>query len=444
MSRQKYTESIGEAQVVDLAVPGVNPERPFGGFVSGRALAEHLRAVIPLPSREEGLLSFRYLSLLHAGLSPAEAHLALRAEGPGAGSPEEATRQVRGAGPLGLSPLHNRPFPPDGPSSRQRRLPTSRELPTICGVRYAVNGNLCKIFVPTPESKSAGVPPKGRANSRGDVGDFSRGSRRRMLNLLNSIDRERVQADDVWFLTLTYHNEWGHDFEKWKGHLATLWKRFRRRFGARSACLIWKLEFVDRKSGDRVGDTAPHYHCLLIWKDGKPCVTEFRTWIASAWNEIAEPGDEQHLLAGTQCDPARGWCGVTNYAAKYTSKQTQQLIDPSTGEIHKNGRWWGVQERSLLPIRFESDELTEAQSLALRRVLQKKAIAEESNSKRPNWRTVRFRKNRRGWAVRDETFYVQAGELLRLVQWVRREKWEPPPVWVEGRVEQWECDGWPE
>lgn len=350
-----------------------------------------------------------------------------RAEGRSDGHPGGVCADGPGpSGSSGLSPQHNRPLVPDGPFGRfvngisYNGTPNSL-IQSTCGVRYAVNGNLCKVFVPTTESKSSGVPGQGKDTLRGDVGDFSRDSRRRFLNLLNSIDRQQVAASDVWFITLTYHNEWGHDFEKWKGQLAALWKRFRRKWGKAVASLIWKLEFVDRKTGTRTGDTAPHFHCLLIWRQDKPEVGEFREWLARAWNEIAEPGDVEHFRAGTQCDPARGWAGVSNYAAKYTSKNTQQLIDQETGEVHKNGRWWGVQERSLLPIRFESEQLTEAQSLTLRRVLQKKAIAEEATSNRPNWRTVRFRKNRRGWAVRDECFYVQADELRRLLAWVRKE-----------------------
>lgn len=346
---------------------------------------------------------------------------------------------AEGRAGVGLSPEQKSPFPKDCasyPGRRQKWRPTATQLPSICGVRYAVNANLARVFVPTVESKCPGVPVQLRDAVRGEIGPFSAESRRRLLDRLNSIDREAIPSENVWFTTLTYPGSgWPSEFTVWKRQLETWWKRFQRQYleeyGVQvgpdfvAATLIWKLEYQRRG--------APHYHLLLIWLDRSPNIAEFREWLARSWAEVvAGRGNEvdpDHLAAGTQCDRAEKWGGVSAYAAKYCSKQTQQLIDRETGEIYKNGRWWGCKALRALPVQMKSEALTEAQSVMMRRVLQKKSIREAVTGGAPNWKVIKFRKNRRGWKMGDESFYVlsQTMEaLIPLVRCIRPENYVPP------------------
>jgi hypothetical protein len=335
----------------------------------------------------------------------------------------------------GLSPAH---IPPFGSSascrsdvwsmlSRSGLIPTrppDSRIGSVCGVRYAINGNIAKVFLPTAESKCPGEKRPVPDVVRGDIGEFSRESRRRFLNLLNSIDRVKLPADNVCFITLTYHNDWGRSFEEWKRDIETWWKRFEREYrdeygvevngDLAAASLIWKLEYQKRG--------APHFHCLLLWLGSRPNLVALREWVARSWNDVVDPGNAEHLAAGTQCDLAEKWGGVSSYAAKYCGKQTNQLIDRDTGEVQKNGRWWGVKHRRALPIRFEEERLSEEEAVAVRRVLQKKSIAEASTAKDPNWKMVKWRKKRRGVKLADEVFYITDNELQRLLAWVRLER----------------------
>jgi hypothetical protein len=332
-------------------------------------------------------------------------------------------------GCAGLSPAHIPPLLPDGPVGRKlggisyNSSPDSR-VSSVCGVRYAINGNIAKLFLPTAESKCPGVKRPVPDVVRGDIGEFSRESRRRFLNLLNSIDREKIPADNICFMTLTYHEKWGRDFEEWKRDIETWWKRFEREYREEygvevngelaAASLIWKLEYQKRG--------APHFHCLLLWLGNRPNLPALREWVAQSWNDVVDPGNAAHLAAGTQCDLAKKWGGVSSYAAKYCGKQTNQLIDQDTGEVHKNGRWWGVKHRRALPIRFEEQGLTEEQALTVRRVLQKKSISEAATAENPHWKMVKWRKNRRGAKMADEVFYIEDGQLQKLLAWVRQER----------------------
>lgn len=411
MSRHQYSGLLADLQPAPYA---------------RRGWADLLRS-LPVPtSAEASDARIQSGSMFRADVS--------RAEGRSDGLPSrEATERADAhRANEGLSPTHKSPLCPDGPSSlsyRAYRSAADSRIQSLCGVRYAINGNIVKLFVPTTESKAAGPDAVGRDAARGDIGEFSRESRRRFMNLLNSIDRQKLPVENVFFTTLTYHMGWPDTFDGWKRHLETLWKRFQREYleeyGVEvnavtfaAASLIWKLEYQRRG--------APHFHCLILWIGKAPPVAQFREWLALNWAEVVagrgNPVDAEHLKAGTQCDLAQKWGGVSSYAAKYCGKQTHQLIDKDTGEIHKNGRWWGVKHVRALPISFESERLTEEQSVTLRRVLQKKSIREAVTAATPDRNCIKWRKKRRGLKMSDEVFYVTDTYLKKLVAWVRQEK----------------------
>ncbi len=359
------------------------------------------------------------------------ATIALGADAPSEGGlPPQAGGRTAGAG---LSPVHKSPsvLSSDLKGKASAKMVLARNnLETVCGVRFAVNGNLARVFVPTVESKFSAPKMHKNDAERGEIGEFTHKSRRRLLNRLNSIDRKAIPPENVWFVTLTYPLEWQADYRVWKRHLEALWKRFLREYRDEygvdrpgcffpvAASLIWKLEFQIRD--------APHFHCLLIWMERTPAISAFREWLALNWAQVVAGRrgvvDDKHHRAGTGCDRAEKWGGVSSYAAKYCSKQTQQVIDFQTGEIKPNGRWWGCKELKALPITLQSERLTEEQALTVRRILQKKNIAEARGAEKPCWKVVQRRKNRRGWRVTDETFYVLDETVRRLIAWVRHAK----------------------
>jgi hypothetical protein len=291
---------------------------------------------------------------------------------------------------------------------KSRRLESVRSLGPIfqrhgqipvCSLTYAEGGNYASCVVDRLRRPSGDDV---RDWVRGDIGDFSPGARGRLLRLLNSVNREAVPCERVWFGTLTYPCSWTREPQEWKSHLKAFVKRFERKWGRQP--VVHKLEFQKRG--------APHFHLLLIWVTGPPDIREFREWQARAWAEIVagqgnEP-DVDHLKAGTQADPARSWGGVNSYVGKYMSKEVSEVpVDPATGEVKKVGRFWGVHRRELLPITIVKEDLTIKQACAVRRAL------------------CRLKGKRVFGKMQSVNAYVLSATCERLLDWVRREKWAP-------------------
>lgn len=104
----------------------------------------------------------------------------------------------------------------------------------------------------------------GRGGVRGRCKGFSFGSRRRMLNRLNSIS---VAAKLPQFFTATLPDDVFNDDVAEFAKLAKHWldsfvKRLRRRLPDCSG--FWRIEWQSRKSGEHEGKLFPHFH-LLVW-----------------------------------------------------------------------------------------------------------------------------------------------------------------------------------
>jgi hypothetical protein len=194
---------------------------------------------------------------------------------------------------------------------------------------------------------------------RGLVNGFSRSSRKRLLELLASLEPGNQQGRVVAvFLTLTFPGV-PSPFEA-KAFLQTFLKRAGRRFPGASG--VWRLEFQRRGS--------PHFHLMLFglpfWRKDE---------VQRVWGEVI--GEDRPF---TRIEAVRSWRQCIAYAAKYMSKPSEfgpaapvsgapsvaeqdgtgdgtgsggfnydaYLTDSETGEIF-TGRVWGVFNRAGLP-----------------------------------------------------------------------------------------------
>lgn len=161
---------------------------------------------------------------------------------------------------------------------------------------------------------------------------FSQKSRSRMMDKFRRMKKTGLKLP--FFVTLTYHrNEMRGDVAK--KHLNTFLQRFRRIQNGRDEFrYFWKME--KQKRG------AIHFH-LMMWVpeslfpagwnqkekiNGKKETTlqceYLKLRVSSAWNEIAEPGDNKHLQAGTNCRPVFSWRMCTGYLSKYMEKEVHE------------------------------------------------------------------------------------------------------------------------
>ena len=182
-------------------------------------------------------------------------------------------------------------------------------------------------------------PPVQVGSVRGEISQFSRESRKRMLDTLCQLRSDAILPQ---FLTLTYPKQFPHESSEWKRHLDNFWKRIVRLYPQASA--VWKLEPQDR--------CAPHYHLLVY---GLPFTRVFKRLVSRIWYDVVGSGDSKHLRAGTEIEPIRSLRGVKAYASKrYMGKELSsdflRVCSETVSGWVNPGRFWGVLNRAFLPV----------------------------------------------------------------------------------------------
>jgi hypothetical protein len=231
---------------------------------------------------------------------------------------------------------------------------------------------------------------------RGEVGEFTRASRQRLMRELAKINRQAAGLPG--FLTLTYPQEWPRDGRVVKGHLKALREALRRRWP--SSWGLWRLEYQPKRE-----DHAPHFH-LLLWgiEDNlKGC----RGWLAATWYRIVGSGDEKHLRAGTGWDQVRGWGGAAYLAKRYLGKVGEEGSGVPD-DVTNCGRFWGKVQARLWPVSLVESEIPPGSFAKVRRVLRR-------------WVENRTGRKFKTWRGRGQGLTVFLGEAagLRLAVWAK-------------------------
>lgn len=258
----------------------------------------------------------------------------------------------------------------------------------------------------------------GGGGLRDVIREFSPGSRRRLMVLLNSIDRSRVEKP--FFVTLTWHESWPETSEGRYAQLIALLKRLERVFGRFAT--IWRVEWQTRKSGVHEGQVAPHLHLLVFldpykitpYQSSRKSVLyaaemRLRNRIAFSWNEIVAPGDDEHLevaLHHKSVVTIESWRGASWYAAKYMSKL--EAFDPGSAGI---GRNWGTRHKDLLAIQMVQASISIKDATLLRRIFRR-------------YSGMRYR-NHRG-DLQSASCFLSYSTSLRLLRWLGYYA-DPPP-----------------
>lgn len=180
-------------------------------------------------------------------------------------------------------------------------------------------------------------------HTRGEIHDFSKQSRGRLLDLFHTLEVKRKPI----FVTLTYARGWP-DARTAKNHLRALFKRVERKLEGQRFSAVWRMEFQERG--------APHFHIIFF---DLPFIYKL-TW-QYWWEEITgspEPFTRVERLNNTR--------HMMSYVSKYVAKVDKQ--DEKTGFNSPTylaayvdgyddliGRLWGYYNKSALPFA----ELTE-------------------------------------------------------------------------------------
>jgi hypothetical protein len=203
---------------------------------------------------------------------------------------------------------------------------------------------------------------------REGIRGFSRASRTNLLRRLASINRDALKAfkGRIIFVTLTYSHEYPEDPEQCKGHLKALRKRLQREYGSFAA--FWRLGIQGRG--------AFHFHLLLFVGRSFGTIAELRRFVSRSWYEITGCISEGHLRAGTRLEAAKKWRQATSYVERYLAKEEEFPEGLQTGRI------WGVWNEGLLPVRWETVQVSLREAYKIRRIYRKLARKKGSGSLR--------------------------------------------------------------
>jgi hypothetical protein len=260
------------------------------------------------------------------------------------------------------------------PSYRAALTETHRDKPPpegshrdVAHLSSAVGGSLSTLSFEDTETSNRLSSPKRRGGGLRDrVRGFSRSSRRNLLRRLASINRSTFRASRgrKVFVTLTYPHKYPDDPELCKRHLKALRKRLQREYGPFAA--FWRLGIQQRG--------AWHFHLLLFVGSSFGTIGELRCFISSSWYEVTGKVSEGHLRAGTRVEAAKKWRQATSYVERYLAKPEEFPEGVETGRI------WGVWNEQLLPVRWETVEVSFNDAYRLRRVYRKLARRKGSGS----------------------------------------------------------------
>ncbi len=228
-------------------------------------------------------------------------------------------------------------------------------------VSSAVGGSVSLVSFGDNRSKNQVDPRRSHGGGiRGKIKGFSGASRRNLLRRLASINRAAFRAykGRVISVTLTYPHEWPEDPEACKGHLKALRKRIERSFGGHFAG-FWRLGIQKRG--------AWHFHLLLFVPPSFGSLADLRSFVAAAWHEVCGRVSEGHLRAGTRVEEVRSWRRATSYAERYVAKEEE------FPEGMKTGRVWGAWNGEMLPVRWETVEVSFEDAYRIRRVYRRLA-----------------------------------------------------------------------
>jgi hypothetical protein len=230
----------------------------------------------------------------------------------------------------------------------------------VAYVSSAVGGSVSTLSFEDTKTSNRLSPSRRRSGGiRDRVRGFSRESRRNLLRRLASINRAAFKAfkGRLISITLTYPHEYPEDPEVCKNHLKALRRRLQRKFGEFAG--FWRLGIQKRG--------ALHFHLLLFVGPSIGQVGELRRFISSSWYEVTGKVSEGHLHAGTRVVAVKKWREATSYVERYMAKPEEFPEGLQTGRI------WGIWNEALLPVRWETVEVSLRDAFRIRRIYRKLA-----------------------------------------------------------------------
>ena len=147
-----------------------------------------------------------------------------------------------------------------------------------------------------------------------------------------------------------------------------------RKFGEFAA--FWRMGIQKRG--------AFYFHLLLFVGPSIGSIDELRRFISSSWYEVAGKVSEGHLHAGTRVEVVKKWKQAMSYVERYMAKPEEFPEGLQTGRI------WGIWNENLLPVQWETVQVSLRDAFKIRRIYRKLARRKGSGSLRSITVFVRY------------------------------------------------------
>jgi len=202
-------------------------------------------------------------------------------------------------------------------------------------------------------------PPPRPVKKRQGISGFSPSSRFRMLKWIACVDWSATENSR--FVTLTYPDERAATTYVDRSYHRYVFLRYLEKHLQRKCSVLWRSEWIDRKSGEYEGYLIPHFH-LLVFGSGYLPNDTVRAWWRNAL-DWSGPLD-------TDVKAAPRDARVSYYVSKYAAKLPHLDIAPYHNNMCFTGRQWGVTRRAGVPMHevkvsrcLKPDEIERAKEL---------------------------------------------------------------------------------
>jgi len=209
---------------------------------------------------------------------------------------------------------------------------------------------------------------------RGEIAGFSRAARFRLLRFIATVNW--AEAMPCLFVTLTYPDEVVTTRSTLRNKHRYLFHRHTEKALAVKLPMIWRVEWVARKSGSNKGTYLPHIHLLLFGVHYLEHEFIRQRWAAtighsgwcSVWVERCNEGKQAAL-----------------YVAKYCSKVEDPILSLDKRSYLNTGRQYGYTRKALIPLHakqrvvIEHQKIVDACRIEAHRVLGHYDLAEDES-----------------------------------------------------------------
>ena len=214
----------------------------------------------------------------------------------------------------------------------ERRLLRKEALKQGAYNSLSMQGDLLKVKI------CDGLMNDGHRGVKAKIQGFSARSRMELMKKLAVWDWNKIGP--AVFVTLSYPDEKAMPTRETRNKQKYLFHRTMETELAKRIPMLWRVEYLPRRTGSRRGEVVPHWHMMLPGTRFIP-----KEWINCWWK--AAIGWDGYVMTDVRSVRNKG--GAVRYISKYISKDkvTSSFIYST---YHNNaGRHWGILRDELIP-----------------------------------------------------------------------------------------------